>query len=402
MPDFSYIARERTGSRVSGVIAAGSKQEALSLLAGRTLFPLKVEPAAEKQSLFPQLKSRVRPSHLATFYAQLADLLKAGVPLLRSLELLQRKSTNAALGKVLKEIHAEVADGTKLSDAMRQHSNVFGDLGVSMVRAGEEGSFLEDVLKRIAAFTEHQQSLKSRVQGALIYPLFLIGMLTAVVIGMLVFFVPKFAPIFERMSAKGELPIPTQILMAFSDTVNSYWPLIVIGIGIAIYFGLRAMRDPRQLERIDGFKLRAYGIGPIVKSLAISRFCRILGTLLNNGVPILRSLQIAKDATGNRVLTKAIGDASESVSAGKSLAGPLGSSGEFPDEVIEMIAVGEEANNLEEVLVGIAETTERNTNRQLDIFVRMLEPLLLTVMAGIVLFVVAALLLPILQSSGAF
>ncbi|QDT63624.1 type II secretion system F family protein [Calycomorphotria hydatis] len=402
MPDYAYTARELSGSRVSGVIVAGSKQDALGQLAAKTLFPERVELAAAKTSFLPKLRNRVRPDQLATVYAQLADLLRAGVPLLRSIELLERKATNEALAGVLKEIHAEVADGTRLSEAMSRHPKVFNDLAISMVRAGEEGSFMEDVLKRIAAFTEHQQALISRVKGALIYPLFLIGMLSAVVVGMLVFFVPKFAPIFDRMSEKGELPLPTQLLMAFSGAVNNYWFLILLvlgGIGFAL---MRVSSDPHRAEQFDRVKLRAFGIGPIVKSLAISRFCRILGTLLSNGVPILRSLQIAKDATGNRVLTKAIGDASESVSAGKSLAGPLSVSGEFPDEVIEMISVGEEANNLEEVLVGIADTMERNTNRQLDIFVRMLEPVLLTVMAGVVLFVVAALLLPILQSSGAF
>ncbi|MCA9068215.1 MAG: type II secretion system F family protein, partial [Planctomycetaceae bacterium] len=152
--------------------------------------------------------------------------------------------------------------------------------------------------------------------------------------------------------------------------------------------------------RYDRVRLIAFGVGPIVRSLAIARFCRILGTLLRNGVPILQSLRIAKDATGNRVLSLAIANAAENVSSGKALAQPLRGSGEFPEEIVEMIAVGEEANNLEQVLIDIAENMERHTNRKLEMFVRLLEPLLLLFMAGIILFVVAGLMLPILQSSG--
>jgi general secretion pathway protein F/type IV pilus assembly protein PilC len=152
--------------------------------------------------------------------------------------------------------------------------------------------------------------------------------------------------------------------------------------------------------KFDQFRLRAYGLGPIVRSLAIARFCRILGTLLANGVPILQSLRIAKDASGNKVMSEAIGEAAESISSGKSIAQPFSSCGQFPEEVVEMIAVGEEANNLEQVLIDIADNMERQTNRKLDMFVRMLEPLMLLIMAAVVVFVMLALLLPVFQSSG--
>lgn len=408
MPDFQYIARELSGRQVTGVLSATGEQDALASLAGRGLFPVQIDLAAESKAQRRHSGRRVAPRYLAMFYNQLADLLKSGVPLLRSLELLHRQSHVAALKSVLEEVRTEVADGTRLAEAMRRHPKAFNELSVSMVRAGEEGGFMEDVLKRIAAFTEHQQELQSRVVGAMVYPLFLLGMGGAIVIGMVGFFVPKFQPIFDQMAERGNLPWATTALMSLSDAVQRWGLLILIALivgGVALYRYITQTEEGRL--RFDRFRLsgltlggKTFGLGPIVRSLAISRFCRILGTLLHNGVPILQSLRIAKDATGNLVLSRAIGDAADYVSAGKSLAKPLSASGQFPEEVIEMIAVGEEANNLEQVLIDIAENMERHTNRQLELFVRMLEPVMLSLIAGIILFLVIALMLPILQSSG--
>jgi general secretion pathway protein F/type IV pilus assembly protein PilC len=332
----------------------------------------------------------------------LADLLRAGVPLLRSLELLEHKTNHTGLQQVLELVRADVAEGTRLADAMRKHPKVFSELAVSMVRAGEEGAFVEDVLKRIADFTDHQEMLKSRVTGAMVYPLFLMVMGTVVVIAMLTFFVPKFTPIFDRMSSKGSLPAATTWLLALSTTLQTYGIVVLLMAIGGVMYGMQWGKTDVGRLWVDRMRLRLYGIGPIFRSFAISRFCRILGTLLRNGVPILESLRIAKDATGNRVLSNAIATAADNVSTGKALAAPLGKCGEFPLEIVEMIAVGEEANNLEQVLIDVADTLERQTNRTLDLFVRMLEPVMLTVLAGIVLFVVVALLLPILQSSTVF
>ncbi|HUE15192.1 MAG TPA: type II secretion system F family protein [Planctomycetaceae bacterium] len=402
MSDFQYIARGLTGQQVDGVLSAGSEQEALAVLAGRSLFPMQLTLAPEKASQRRKRTRRVRPKHLAITYSQLADLLRAGVPLLRSLELLEHKTTHSGLRNVLAAVRGDVAEGTRLADAMRKHPKVFSELAVSMVRAGEEGAFVEDVLKRIADFTDHQEMLKSRVTGAMVYPMFLMGMGTVVVVAMLTFFVPKFTPIFERMSSKGSLPAATTWLLALSDMLQRYGIVVLLMIVGGVMYAMRWSRTDTGRLWFDRMRLRLFGIGPIFRSFAISRFCRILGTLLRNGVPILESLRIAKDATGNRVLSQAIAVAAENVSTGKALAAPLGKCGEFPTEIVEMIAVGEEANNLEQVLIDVADTLERQTNRTLDLFVRMLEPVMLTVLAGVVLFVVIALLLPILQSSTVF
>jgi general secretion pathway protein F len=402
MSDFQYVARAQTGEQVTGVLSASSEQEALGVLARRSLFPVRLELKRAAISWQRPSRRRVRAKHLALTYSQLADLLRSGVPLLRCLELLENKTTHAGLRRVLQSVRADVAEGTRLAEAMGKHPKVFSELATSMVRAGEEGAFMEDVLKRIADFTDHQEMLKSRVVGAMVYPAFLLVMGTVVVTAMLTFFVPKFTPIFERMSTHGNLPMATTWLLALSDSLQHYGIAILLVLAGAAFYGVRLARTENGRLFVDRLRLRAFGAGPIFRSFAISRFCRILGTLLRNGVPILESLRIAKDATGNRVLSEAIATAAQNVSTGKALAAPLAKSGEFPVEIVEMIAVGEEANNLEQVLVDIADTLERQTNRTLDLFVRMLEPVMLTVLAGMVLFVVIALLLPILQSSSVF
>ncbi len=403
MPDFQYTARQSSGEQVSGVLTAASEQDALGILAGRHLFPLRVAPT-EGTSLpgSRQPIRRVRTKHLTIYYSQLADLLTSGVPLLRSLQLILEQTSHAGLRAIVQDISEQVADGTRLAAAMSRHSKTFDELVVSMVRAGEEGGFLEDVLKRIATFNEHQEELKARVIGAMIYPAFLSGAGVLIVAAMMIFFVPKFATIFADMDKRGELPWATQSLLSMSAFLQSYWYFAAAALVAGGVFFSQWKSSPRGRDVMDRFRLRAWGLGPIVRSLAIARFCRILGTLLNNGVPILQSLKIAKDASGNSILSQAIGDAAENVSSGKSLAGPLGTSGEFPKEIIEMIAVGEEANNLEQVLLNISDTLERTTNRKLDMLVRLVEPVMLLVMALVVVYIIFALLYPILLMSGLF
>lgn len=401
MPDFQYKARELSGREVTGVLTAGSEQEAISNLTTKSLFPISISLSKTETAKQKQVGKRVSAAALANFFAQLGDLLHSGVPLLRSLEILERQSNKPALALVLQQVREDVADGTRLAEALRSHPRVFGELAVSMVRAGEEGGFLEDVLKRIAQFTEQQEDLKGRVVGAIAYPLFLLVAGGIVVTLLIMFMVPQFAPIFERLQEKGELPVSTQLLMKVSEILQNYWYWLIFP-AVAIVWGIRSYADSEEGRVVlDRVRLKMPGAGPIFRSLAISRFCRILGTLMQNGVPILPSLRIAKDATGNRVLSAAIGAAADNISAGKSLAKPLSASGQFPVEVVEMISVGEEANNLEKVLLDVADGMERRTYRRLELFVRLLEPLMLLLIAIMVLFLVIALLMPVFQSAGA-
>jgi general secretion pathway protein F len=399
MASFEYVARRSAGDLVSGVVEAASPREVLEKLADEALFPVRIGEASQTPAAAMLSRYRVRARHVSAMYSQLSDLLHAGVPLLRSLEILARQSSNPTLAAVLDQLRADVADGTSLADAMGRHPRVFGELATSMVRAGQEGGFLEDVLRRIAEFTEHQEDLKARIAGAMAYPLFLLGVTLVVLAIMLTKFVPRFEPIFERMRQAQKLPALTEWLLSVSAFIQANYVLVIGAlIGLPALAWAFARSDRGRLQ-IDRFKLWAPGLQHIWRGMAIARFTRILGTLLANGIPILNALRIAKDSAGNRILAAVINKAADSVSAGEPLAGPLRASGQFPADTVEMIAVGEESNNLEKVLINVADTAERRLTRRVDLMVRLLEPILLLVMAGVTLIVVAALLLPVFKMS---
>lgn len=400
MPDFTYEALARSGAKSTGTLTANSEREAANILDGRGLFPVKIGLArTQAAAAGGWFAPRVGGRQIATFYSQLADLLNAGVPLLRSLELLERQSTNRTLQSVLRDVRAKVADGTGLAQAMGQHPKVFSELAVSMVRAGQEGGFLEDVLKRVATFVENQEDLKSKVIGSLAYPMFLAGAGALVVTVLMVFFVPKFESIFERLKEKGEMPQMTTLLLAVSNAIRGYWWAFLIG-AVGAAFGFRRwVATPGGRLIFDRLKIRLPLFGPVFLSLALSRFCRILGTMLHNGIPLLKALHIAKDSTGNRVLAAAIEKSAENVTAGQKLADPLRKSGYFPADVVEMITIAEEANALETVLVHVADSLDKRTARNLELMVKLLEPMMLMVMAVIVGFIAVGLLMPVFKMS---
>src|SRR5262249_9770092 len=325
---------------------------------------------------------RVKSRYMAAFYAQLADLLHSGVPLLRSLDILERQTAQPTLAQVLREVRARVADGTGLAQALGQHPRGVNELSGSTIRAGQEAGVLEDVLRRIAEFTEQKEDLKSKVIVALAYPMFLAGAGFIVLNILVVFFVPKFEPIFKKLEEKGELPGLTSALIAVSRGIQNRWYWIVGAAVIGFVFFRRWAKTEAGRLKLDGLRLRMPIAGKIYLQLAIARFTRILGTLLQNGIPILQSLRIAKDSTGNRVLSRAIEKSAENLKAGDSLAGPLGASKLFPRDVVEIVAVGEEGNNLEKGLLDIAVGLENRPTRPLDPFVRLLGPLMLLVMCA--------------------
>jgi general secretion pathway protein F/type IV pilus assembly protein PilC len=398
MPEFAYIARDLTGKRVEGMLAAGSEREAVATLSGKDLFPLKVT-SADGQATGVRKSPRVKARVMAGMYGQLSALLGSGVPLLRSLDLLREQTPHKNLAVVLEDVHARVQEGATLADAMARHPKAFGELPTSIVRAGGEGGFLEEALDRLAKFTEQQDELKSRVIGALAYPTILFVLGTIVVNVLIIFFVPKFERLFTRLKERGELPSLTEWLLWLSGFMQTYGIFIaaaLVGAGLLARAKLQTNEGRLMLDRL---RLKVPVVSNIYLSMAVSRFCRVLGTLLTGGVPIVRSLEISADSTGNRVLSTAVREAAENISAGESLATPLAACGQFPADVVEMIAVGEQSNNLETVLPHIADTLERDTWRRLDLFVRLLEPLMLVLLAGVVLVVVVALLVPVLKMS---
>lgn len=401
METFRYQARGRGGASTTGTITAESLQDAIKSLRAQSLFPTQIEKQSNVAKLELSFGSGVSQRVLAQFYSQLADLLRSGVPLLRSLTILQERAPTPKLGTVVKDIARQVADGESIAEAMQQHQRIFGELTISMVRAGQEGGFLEDVFDRIAVFTEQQEDLKGKVVGALAYPLFLSVIGAGVVATLLIYFVPKFAQIFDRLRERGELPAATETLLLISETLRNYGIFVLIA-GVVGYLALtRALQTEQGRRLIDTAKLRMPLFGTVWRDLAITRFDRVLGTLRRNGVPILNALRIAKDSTGNILMQEAIGRAADNVRGGDKLATPLRASGVFPLEMVEMIEVAEESNTLEDVLISSADRLEKRTTRRLEIAVRFLEPLMLLVMAAITLVVVVALLLPIFRMSSA-
>lgn len=393
MSTFRYTARDGSGTRISGVLESDSEAGVMRFLEEKSLFPVVIaaEGSASDAGKGGLLKRRIRGRDIGTMYGQLADLIGSGVPLLRALDSLVRSTPNVKLAALLKEIRAQVADGKSLTEAVRSYPETFPPLHVAMIQAGERAAFLEDVLRGLAGFVERIDELRSKVMGALIYPALLVMLGVTIMFGALVFFVPKFEPLL----ANAKKPAPTKVIFAMSTAMRGYWWLIAIcGAGgvAAIVAGLRTGNSRRRLEKVRN---KIPVVGEAMRMLAITRFCRILGTMLANGVPLLQALKISRDATGSTLMADQIAAATESVRDGKSLSAPLAAGGLFPDQVLAMITVAEESNKLDKVLLQISDTVERRTNRQVDQAVKLIEPAILCLVAAGIGFLALGLLLPI-------
>jgi general secretion pathway protein F len=396
MATFTYKAKTRTGQTVTGVLTAESHHAALRTLDDRSLFPLHVaEGSQAAKTAITGRKKKLRLKVLSTFYSQLADLLRAGVPVLRALDVLARQNSDRLLSEILRDIHSDVSGGETLADAMLKHPNAFNELAVSMIRAGEQGGFLEDVLVRIALFTDRQDELRNKLLGSLVYPAVLLLAGAGVVTFLMVGVVPKIRGLLERV----QRPWITDVVFWVSDMLAMRWMYLLAGAALIVVIVVPYLKSEQGRAHWDRFKLRIPLLGEVMLMVSLCRFCRILGTMLHNGVPILQALKVSKDSAGNIVLAAEIEKAAEEVQKGRPLASPLGSSGLFPLDIIDMIAVAEESNSLETVLVQIADSNEARTGRKIDLGVRLLEPLMLMFMACIVLVIAVALLVPILRMS---
>ncbi len=398
MPEFAYTARTATGQNASGVITANNKRDVFSLLKDRALFPVRVDEAKGPMRLWPKSR-RVKAELLANNLTQLADLLQNGVSLMAALNVLVEQASSEVMIEVLADVRDKVAEGIPFDEALARHPDVFGELTISMVRAGSEGAFLEDALKRTADFLEMQEEMKGQVVGAMAYPAFLGVAGSVVTVVLVVFFVPKFAELFKQLEKAGGLPGPTVALLLISDVLGKYGVFLAAGlVGLFFWLRKRLQSDSARLM-VDRYKIKLPALGPIFLSTALSRFCRVLGTLLQNGVPLLRALEISSDATGNRVLAAAIHGSAKNISSGETLARPLQECGLFPKPIMAMITIAEESNNLEKVLINIADGIDRKIGRQLNVMVRLLEPSMLMILGAVVLFVLTALLLPVFEMS---
>jgi general secretion pathway protein F len=392
MSEFHYTATTESGAKVKGTFEAESEAMVLRMLEEKQLFPISIEGLSSANRRKGPSHKKVRPRDVGSMYGQLADLLGSGVPLLRALDSLVRSTVNPQLVEVLKEVRGSVADGKSLTEAMRVFPETFPTLHTAMVQAGERASFLEQVLRSLSDFLERLDELRSKIIGALIYPMLLTVLGAAIMLGAMLFFVPRLEPLL----ANAKKPLPTEIIFGMSKVVRSYWyVLVAVAAGSVGLLGA-SLQNEANRRLMEKWRLKIPVVGGAMQMLAITRFCRILGTMLVNGVPLLQALRISKDATGSALLAERIVQATESVRDGKSLSEPLRTGGLIPDQILAMIVVAEESNKLDKVLLQIADTVERRTNRQVDQAVRLIEPAILCVVAAGVGFLAMGLLLPIL------
>lgn len=338
---------------------------------------------------------RASQKHVTSFTRQFATLLDAGLPVVRSLDILEAQQKPGLLKLALAEVKEDVEGGAALSEAMSKHSVVFDRLYVNMVRAGEAGGVLDEILSRLADYREKALRLQQRILGALVYPAAVITIAAGILCGIMVFIIPRFQQMFQEMGL--ELPPMTRVLMWIANTVGAFW-YVLLFTPLLVWAGVRfAAKTPPGRLIVDRIKLSLPVFGMILSKSAISRFCRTLGTLVQSGVPILDALGIIQNATGNVVVANAVGNVRNSIKEGDTIAEPLRHCGVFDDLVVNMIQVGEETGELDRMLIKVADTYDGEVDTLVAALMSLLEPMLIVGLGGMVGFIVLALFMPILE-----
>jgi type IV pilus assembly protein PilC len=342
-------------------------------------------------------RGRVSQKHLVQFTSQLSTLQDAGLPIVRSLKILEGQLERGAFKSTLTDVTEDVESGTPLSDALAKHPNVFDGLYTNMVKAGEAGGVLDVILARLASFMEKASKLKKRVKAAMIYPAVVLTVTVSILLLIMIFVVPKFEEVFKSIPSLGELPAITRGLQAISKFLVGRWYVVVLVIAL-IVVGFKAYKSTKGGRRLfDRWKLKLPIFGKLSKKIVIARFSRTLGTLIASGVPILEALQICRNTAGNHVLEVALDKVHESVREGESIAEPLGESGIFDDIVVNMIDVGEETGELDKMLIRIADNYDEEVDVEVASLVSVIEPLLILFMGGAVFLIVLGLFLPLMK-----
>jgi general secretion pathway protein F len=342
-----------------------------------------------------RLFERVRPQEVAVFTRQLATLLKAGIPLAEALGALSEQSDNKKFEAVLTEIRQKVNEGGALADAMGTHIDIFPDLYTNMVRSGEAAGNLDSVLARLADFMDAQHVLRSKVSGAMTYPLIMMVLGGIVMAVLMIVVVPKITSVFEDMGRT--LPWNTQLLIFLAGVAGSYW-WVLIALGAGSFWGYkRWVRTKKGRATMDRLTLRLWLIGPLIRYVGVARFSRTLSTMLAAGVPVLNALEIVKKVLNNNVLEKVVEEARDAIREGESIAAPLKRSGQFPSMMVHMISVGERSGQLEAMLENVAVAYERDVDNKVARLTTLLSPLIIVVMALAVVFIVFSVLQPILD-----
>ncbi|MGH8018877.1 MAG: type II secretion system F family protein [Opitutaceae bacterium] len=412
MPKFTFLAIDTSGKERSGNVEAANAELASAQVKSMGMFPTNIAPEelavpvkARRRRLALGTTSRARKpvvigrvvkrKGLTVFTRQLATLIQAGLPLLRSLEVLARQEKNPAFKWVIDQLSENIRSGNTLSDGLQSHSKVFDRFYINMVRAGEAGGVLDVVLNRLAIFMEKSERIKSRIRTAMIYPI-VIMCVTVIILGVLmVYVVPKFEDIYRDQLRGASLPFLTQTVLDIANFIkgNLLAPLVLIALAVISY---RLLRRSRHFARaVDWLAFNLPKLGDLTLKAAVARFSRTFGTLLSSGVPILQSLLITRDTSGNSIFVEAVNYVHDRVKEGESVAIPLEQTKVFPGMVTSMIDVGEETGELNEMLNRIADTYEEEVDNAVAALTSIIEPVMIVLLAGVVGTIVIALFLPI-------
>ena len=402
MPVFEYTALDSRGKTTSGIIDAEGAQVARQKLRTSGIFPISIKEtleAAPKKAprvfALTRRLGRVKPVEVSMMTRQLSTLIGAGFPLVSALDALVPQTKSHGFKKILAQIKELIVEGNSFAQALLKYPGAFSPLYVNMVRAGETSGTLEIVLERLADITEKQQALKNRIQTALAYPIFMMVIGTVVLLVLMIYIVPSITSIFADMDQV--LPTPTRILIFLSDFLKSYWwSILIILVAIGIFFN-RAKKTAKGRYWIDKTMLILPGMGVLAKKLAVGRFARTLGSLLDNGVSMLIAMDIVKNIAGNILIADSVETAAIEVGKGQGLGTALSGSGIFPQLCIQMIQVGEQSGQLENMLTKIADIYENEVENTILRLTSYLEPVMILVMGSIVGFIVLSICLPIFE-----
>jgi type IV pilus assembly protein PilC len=398
MPDtYTYRVRDRRGALLAGELQADNRDLVLSRLREQGLIPLEIK--VKSQGMAREIKflsrKKVKLKDLSVFSRQFATMINSGLPLLRSLAILEQQTEAKELAKVIGQMRLDVEQGTALSTAMAKHPHAFGRLYVAMCRAGETGGVLDSVLLRLADTLEREVELRRKIKSAMAYPVVVMVVVVLILSAMLLFVVPTFKNLFASLG--GTLPLPTRLLLAASDGFKKYFIFVFLAFGLMIFAFRRWKKTDRGRYAVDRLKLKLPIFGQLFQKTALSRFARTLGALSRSGVPLLQSLDIVAETVENRVMANAVKDIQASVKEGESLAEPLSRHEIFPPMVVQMLAVGEETGALDTMLEKVSDFYDDEITATVDALTALIEPLLIVVVGGTVGLIVISLYLPMFR-----
>ncbi len=397
---FNYKVRSPQGNVLTGTMEAKEQRMVVDRLRGQRLIVLEIgeiKKSASRDILdsINFLKKKVKQKDLVLFSRQLSTLIGAGVPIVQGLTILLEQIENPAFKKVIASVREDIESGTSITEALSHHPTVFSDLYVNMVRSGELGGILDVILERLSAYLESAAALRGKIKSAMVYPAVIALVAAGVTAFLLIVVVPTFVKIFEQAGAR--LPLPTQMLLAFSNFLRRYIIFVIIGL-IAFVVGLRQYyKTEAGSMYIDRLLLRLPLFGTLLRKVAVAKFTKTFGTLVKSGVPILQALETVAKTSGNRVIEKAVLQAKESIREGERISDPLKASGAFPPMVTQMISVGEETGNLDAMLAKISEFYEREVDAAVSGLTSMIEPVIVVFMGVIIGAIAVAMYMPMFE-----